>query len=894
MRKKQYVIAKGLPGQEILKSRAMSGEDVYGWHFMTPSQLASEIRQSYGICLERPVLSQAEAVFLLYELLQNSEKVQPYFTARSIADVQTAMTSIQRLRMQLPAEEPEGEGLRRLLSTGEEGGVIPQKNEAMLEELALPYLKALEDRGLEDAVTVLRRTVCEGKNHELPLLDGTGWMVEERPLAPLERQLVFLAFGLVNIEKEEELLSRGCGAEGSVRKFNAYGASNEVRRIVEEIRADGKPLDQYLVACADPAKYEPLFCEYEGLSFTGDSGRRASGARVCLVAEKILQWHRNAYTRKSFQGLADELDSAWLRRKMMEDGIEEKETYRLWNTVLSMAKQLYFSLDPEENLRRLAALETILDGGEEANAKEKKKAMPYGRIFARSMTVRTILETMVWRRDTDGFEPRSHSVFLELLDAALRWNPKAEIEVLPAVIQLFSEQRIGGGSPETGKVYLCRWDKAHLYRRPIVYLCGLQSLTGSLSENAFLLDGDIRAIRTVTPQSDLRTTTEQIQKRSEDLRRIVAYLKESGTRLTLSWSDYSLSELKALSVPAVLWEIEGDMEKRAGFVLEKMDDDDSDGSDTAVSSRGLGTLPLLTVTPSSAEKMLKCPYSFVLTKILGIREPEDEDSQTIWLNAAEKGTFCHSVFEKYVRWERSEETRERFKTMDAETIQQEKKARMEELGERYLAEWRIRKPYRGNEERSRRELSTILDGFLRLWETIPEGSVEMTETKIEDRPIVDGKLQCHGIPDLVMDLDQQGISVLDYKTGKDVKHKENDTVTCVQTLLYCMMLNQKEYGDRKLSTRYLYPLAEKSVGCRFDDSVKTTVVGLFQNAISAMETGTDWLATDHETGAKATPAGNPTCSWCKLREFCTRDTDVSQRLFENEEEKEEENSDDDR
>ena len=245
MREKIYVISKGLPGQAILKNRAIAGEAVYNWHFMNPSQLASEVRQSYGITVEKPVLSQAEAAFLLYGIMKENEAPGRYFTARSISDVQTTLQAINRLRLQLSSDEEELDGLRRLLE-GEEGrALIQQKNDAILKEVAESYLKALKEQGYEDSVTLLRKTIFEGKKHELPLMQGRGIFVEERPLAPLEKELAQLCFEMIEVEKEYSVLGGNKGTINTVKKFDAYGASNEVRAIVEAIQKDGKPLDQY-------------------------------------------------------------------------------------------------------------------------------------------------------------------------------------------------------------------------------------------------------------------------------------------------------------------------------------------------------------------------------------------------------------------------------------------------------------------------------------------------------------------------------------------------------------------------------------------------------------------------------------------------------------------------
>lgn len=875
MREKIYVISKGLPGQAILKNRAMDGEAVYNWHFISPNQLASEVRQSYGITVENPVLSPAEAAFFLYGIMKKKEAPGQYFTARSVSDVQTALQAINRLRLQLSSDEEELDGLRRLLA-GEEGrALIQQKNDAIIKEVAEPYLNALNERGYGDSVTLLRKTIAEGKNHELPLMQGRGIFVEERPLAPLEKELVQLCFEMIEVEKEHIVLGGNNGTTNTVKKFDAYGASNEVRAIVEAIKNDGKPLDQYLIACGNPLQYAPLFREYEGFELTIDGGERAGRARVCLLAEAVLSWHRNAYTREAFGAMAEKLDSQKLRKKMLEDGLDEKEAWKTWRTVLDLAKQLYFSLDTEENLRKLDAYAGLLEEDDEASDREKK-AVPYCRIFAEMLTVETILKDMVFLRDGDTFELQSYGMFLALLRAARQFEGMSDIDLLPSVIQLFQSQKAGGSDPAAGKVHLCSWNKAHLYRRPVIFMCGLQNLTGSISENAVLLDGDIELVKSRVRDCDFKTTKELIRERSENFRRIVEYLSGSGVDLTLSWSNYSLSELKALSVPAVLSGLEGTMGDRAVFVLEKAPKTAVDDSLLAKPVElGLGELPMLTITPSAAERMLKCPYSFLITKIFGVQEPEEEESQTLWLDAAEKGTFCHSVFEQFVRWDRSEETQKQFQTLTAEAVRSLRTQKLNERFEEVLGQWEVRKPNLGNRQRTVDELNDIIEGFLNLWETIPAGTVEATEEYIEDRVIVENKLQCHGIPDLIMDLEGRGITVLDYKTGKEVHHISNDEVSCVQTLLYCMMLGQKEYPDKALGTTYLYPLPEQAIGCGFNDTVKKSIVDMFTESIRSMETGKNWTFSDE-------PDKEVDCKWCKWKSFCTAPICVGDRLFEEE------------
>jgi len=128
---------------------------------------------------------------------------------------------------------------------------------------------------------------------------------------------------------------------------------------------------------------------------------------------------------------------------------------------------------------------------------------------------------------------------------------------------------------------------------------------------------------------------------------------------------------------------------------------------------------------------------------------------------------------------------------------------------------------------------------------------------------------------LIMDLEGRGITVLDYKTGKEVHHINNDVVSCVQTLLYCMMLGQKEYPDKALGTTYLYPLPEEAVSCKFDETVKKEIQEMFTESIRSMETGEDWTFSDE-------PEKAADCKWCKWKAFCTAPILIGNRLFEEE------------
>ena len=934
-RKKRYIIAKGLPGQALLKCRAMAGEIFANLHIMDPVRLAEEMLQSRGISSCKAAVTDDEGIFIMRSILRENRRSaqRPYFDSGGIADAEMLYRALTDLRLQLShAEENELDGLYRLLcadgaesgddaeKTGGAGGaegekqadadpdfqtgsgtgrrpVMAEKNAAIITELAAPYFQRLAERECCDNIMLFRRIILCGEQTGGPLLDGEGFTAEGFEISPLERRLAETAFGTLGRLEWDELMGADVlkGEADDPVYFTAYGASNETARILQEIAASGEAADRFAVAAASPEDYVHLFLEEGNLPVTLGAGIKGVHSRICILAERIVAWSRSAFARDDYDAMTELFDGSAILDYMEKKGVEAEDRGRLWKTALDLGRRLSFTLNTQENADRLRAYETLLDRDRLRAAPRERaaldwewRALPYAYRMAELFTAEGILRSFTFRRENDPADSDGCDGFLQLFSAALKEKNGGgesgapamageridEGEILADVIDLFRRRAVGGRPEKAGAVHFCTLQQAAFLNRPYIYLCGLQHLTGSEAENAVILDGDIQQIRSRTKGCTLLTSEERTAARKRDLLRLPELLGKRGSAVTLSWSDFSLSELKQTAVPAFLSQLSMRPAGRANFASVYGNGVGSERGARAWTEKkpagsGLGTLPMLTVTPSAAELLLTCPYRFALTRLLKIREPEDRESLTAWLTAAEKGTLCHSAFEEYNR----REYEDGLNGLTQPERRERKHALMREIGERLLREYEIRKPCRSDGRRSAEEVREILKGYVELWDSGRIGTLEMAEQEIGDRVILPGRLLCHGVPDLVMNFggEPPRIGVLDYKTGKQVHHRENHTASCIQTLLYCMMLEQQEYAGCELFTEYLYPLAGIRVTCTYDRKRKEEIAEAVGRALDAIETGVNWKATDAASGRGSDADFNPACRWCGVKEFCRRD-----------------------
>ncbi len=754
---KNYFIVKGINSSELIKSLAKSGQAQLNRHITTPAALCEEVLLSYGISMSGKRISEQSGIFIMLRLLKENRKLGTgYFKSAAYQDAAMCYGALKRLRMQLTdVAESEADGISRLLSKP----VISAKNEAIIEELAKPYLETLMQKGLIDAPLLFRHLISEMLRGKKPLLAGNAFLVLEHPISPMERRFVDLAFEesrIQSVSRDEFFFAapKAPYEEGRRERFSSYGSSNELRTILDRIIKSGEPLDSFVIASPQTESFAHLMREYEQLT--------------CTLSAGISIVHSRSYKESA------------------------------------------------------SAAVSAISGGPEFQS-----------------LIRSALEAGFTEQELPG--------------------------ILPDLRKALSKTKIDRANSSEGKLYLSDLSSLPAANRKNVYIAGLEALAGSEKENAILLDGDILEIRAESKDSDLFTSIEKTEKKAENFRWLIELLKKQGKNITISYSYFDTAALKAQSKPAVFSAIEDDFadtgntgffdenllpwtleenymkEYKGGSRMETMT------ADPAATEK-IGELPEIHVSSTSAEMLMTCPYAFFIEKILGIRMPEEPKDRTVWLDPKETGSLCHEIIALYSR-----------KVSLLHSID-EKIELILGIAERKIEEWQNLIPSDIDKTYEIENIKDICKKYVNLKETMPRGETAATEISIADEPFIPGRLYVHGKADLVEKRqigNREEIYVLDAKTGTNVKQIEGDIETCVQALIYCELLNRSAYPGQVRGCAYLYPKAQRTVSCAFNEEISKSLINRFEARIGSIEKADGWKSDDSDA-----------CLYCTAKTIC--------------------------
>ena len=127
-------------------------------------------------------------------------------------------------------------------------------------------------------------------------------------------------------------------------------------------------------------------------------------------------------------------------------------------------------------------------------------------------------------------------------------------------------------------------------------------------------------------------------------------------------------------------------------------------------------------------------------------------------------------------------------------------------------------------------------------------------------------VKIHGFPDRVEKLDDGTYLVVDFKSGRSVRHVQDDIGTCLQVVIYAYLMEQK--GFPVSGGEYRYIRRGETVSCRYDDDMKrqlTERLTLFKNC----------LEEGNFPAAEAAEDGEDPCRYCKYQAVCGKISELS-------------------
>ncbi|MBQ8965149.1 PD-(D/E)XK nuclease family protein [Ruminococcus sp.] len=840
--KEKICLIPSANGTEFMRSLAKRGVCPAGLRIVDGTELARLGLAVSGKSVKGRLISPRSQAAAAGAVMKDIE----YFRPAAYTDAQLLASALDKLR---------GAADDDVLHEKLPEGLFADKNAALLEALDA-YENHLEEQGLTDRITVMRQALaeCEALDGELyEFLYAEGY-----PLSPLESRLLEKLSG----GKAECVTLAGLyGAENAEPKAEAlteaYGASNEAEDIIDCIFKKGLPLDSCLIAVTDTAKYSQLFSEVCGrydIPLTLGCGTLLTSTYPAKLLSLIRSWAAEGCF--GIDGLSDMLFSeAFDRKKLYKAIFPEKEEHpsgRL-KAAVRAAGELRLGFDREMNSRRIREYSMTLDpASTDKDVIEQLAALKDAEALFEELgrgAGYIIDKYAVRRRNALGAGDKAAAV---RLGSQLRELVGEDItEVIPQLLKGYVRPENSCG----GALHLVSVENAVFSMRENIFIAGLSAdnFPGERCEDHLVLDCDCELFE----KGALPTSAEDLMRRREQLFSLMSLAAGLGCKVRLSYYNYELSELKDENPSSVIDELSGgqDIEKRkAGFFTAALSVDAAagrayiDGRLPAGKAAEKSEDTLVTdlrkfrkFSPSAIEVFFQCPKHFLLESILGIRPAESDDPLEI-LAANDQGTLLHKVMEE-----------------SAGDPHMTKDDILALAGGLFDGAMKRRPPMHDDRAAAmRHEFMEMAENAFAM--NAGDGSVVSAEEAYSVEHEKSG-LTLYGLPDRVAVNDKGEATIIDYKSGRKVKHIKDDIDSCLQTVIYAYMLRQQ--GLNVTGCEYRYVRKNEVVPCRYDSDMEQKLDSKLAEFAEALKNCT----------FECNP-GDDNCKYCRLGGICGKEETV--------------------
>lgn len=849
--KDTMILAPGASGAELLRSLARFGRNTLGYRTIGAAELARTALMKSGIAASEGFLPRKAEPAVIDCFLRDI----PYFASASYADSESLAASLYSLRSLIP--EDEAAALQEKLPKGE----FPEKNEALLHAYEL-YLDKLAKAGQIDTIGLIRKALADANP-----LDADILTLREFPLTPLERKLAEkLSGGSITEISLSELFQKEPKALKNVQFTECYGASNEVRDIVSFIYRNEIPLDRCTVAVAETLNYAELFndisTEYD-IPVSFGCGLPITVSNPARLLKLYHAWNTSGY--RGIDKLNDLImSSAFDRRKLQELLPEGKSINRdKWKVLIQAAGSLRLSANASDNSRKIKGYVASLsfpENGSKSISERDQYTLACIRIIASEMekgAAHLIRSYSKIREGRAGRIDRSAvTIITEMIDAYLQFADTTDIdEIIPAILN----KTVASENSRESHLHVCGIAGALSAPREYLFVAGLSAsnFPGTPTENYLLLDSDLRLFG---EEPQIPTSSARILRKKENLNDLLRLAAALELKVRLSYSSYDLAELKDENPSSVIHEIFEAVYpgEKSGGAFEKacrhvsffedrisrhsdigtayieggslIPDDSNDAADPAASAD-----PGRSWSPSAIELFFSCPRRFYLKRILGIEEPESDDPFEV-IHASDEGTLAHELMERLG------------------TEHPDKDAFLKIAGAAFDRFLLARPPVHTDD--GERQKQRFLRMMRNAYEMDPGRDITLSEEEVTVKH--PSGVTLHGIPDRVEKREDGRYLIVDFKTGRRLKHIQDDVSTCLQVLIYAYMMEQS--GLDIAGCEYRYIRSRNTVTCRFDEDMKAQLSRLLEEFRDALLTGE----------FPCTPS-NDSCLYCTFGSICGKD-----------------------
>ena len=808
MLKQTIILATQVNESEKLKSLAVFNKKTINTHYFNALELARYLLQLSGIVIKQQFVSDEEVGARLY----NDIKAIKYFENFSFNDVLYLISSINDLRRYIVKDEA------NTINDKLPKAPFLEKNDAIKKAYGL-MTDLFGKKNLIDEVGIIRYAFENTK--EFKNIDFINYDNEyPLPIALINKAAGKEVTGVVN-NKEKPLVIESY--------TKAFGQTNEVENILDYINKKNIPFDQCLVAAAETKDYANIFNNYKdvlGLPITIGTGTILLETRSGKLFSIINDWKDNYYNTDFLKRVIfDESFNLDEFKKTLEvpaddfreinKALEYPESISL-DSIITTVGDMKMSFDKDDNNQKLEEYRNLLDkyskeGFNADNTKRRTLELPYVECFVNELNNGLSAFIGKYAVINDSKDENALSKILKYLYYQHEYGISEE-DTKKAIFA----QNVGRESVKDGTLYFTSINHAVSCLRPYLFIIGLSSnnFPGSNKENPILLDEDYESFGVSS------ASTRGIRRNKDAFFKLINEAKDHNVSIHLSYAFYNSQSLKEQNASSVIFESykkENGDTKTIEDLNDEFKEDDQDkykvveffNNDVLpVSPIGRAVSSNLSVefneqtastnnTPVDLTKVLfkpngysassvtnyaNCPYLFYLTEVLKVEQPEETDVFEV-IAPNEYGTLAHYLLE----------TLDKAKMTTKELFGQY-------AGQRFMEYLTMHRPT--NMVTARLEKDRFVEMMENAYEL--EGSTK-TLFKEEDISIFhkESGILIHGFPDKVIDNGNGTVRVIDYKTGRKVKHYAYDIPSMIQCTMYSYIIEHLKH-IRVSSFEYWY------------------------------------------------------------------------------------------
>lgn len=862
--KERIILSPALNGNELLKNLALHGVNSINTRVVGGAELARIAMLRSGKTITESFIDSRDEVAIVAEVVE----AVPYFRTTSYSDVRNLASAIKRMRC-LVASGDESSVLKDTLLSED---VFIEKNEALL-VVYDRYMQKLHEMNGIDSVMLIRKAIAECTD-----FDAEFYSLEEFPCNPLEQALLSKVSGEKNKRISIKSLYKAEDKPLSISNFkNCYGASNEVETIIADIYSD-KKVDECTVAVTEPGTYSQLFFDYaliHNIPMTFGCGVPIINSNPAKLLALYSEWIGDFFSAASLKQML--FSKAFNRSKLIGMLPEQDEDFP-WSSFYQYLGDIGFTNDSYLNSKKIAAFgNAVLDEGElivDDESKEfqeyqqKLKCIPLLEVIAEELALPRelfIKEYAVIRTDDSKISTKmltaldvaaSSVIYDELTYISESGTAQTDSDAITNVLQtsVMSQQS------EPGFLHVTSIDMAFSSIRKNLYIAGLSAskFPGSPREDYLLLDSDLDLFG---DQASHMKSKERIKQKSNNAICLAELASDLEANIAVSYSGMNTADLKKDNASSLIYELFSktsgtsatyeDLEKtitKVGYfepaiaASRLVGEAYVDGNvikSTAKKDNAYYNWNINgSYSPTALETFFSCPRRFMLRYILNIPEPDVDDPYEV-IDSRATGTMAHVLMERLAE-------------SDMDLVDFLKLSG--EFFDTYIAQ---------HPPLLTEKIHDVRIEFIEMMKTAYEGDPHrkavLAEEDIECKHSTG--VNIHGLPDRVELLNDGTCLIVDFKTGRKVKHIENDFMTCFQVIVYAYLMESMGYKVSGAEFRYIR--LGRTIKCKYDKEMKDNLKYALTQFKEKMEAGEFPCCNSLEDS----------CNYCQYLGVCNKDVE---------------------